>query len=70
MFEILTTIISVLVRARLTSNNYEWLGMTTKNGFAGNHDQNHQYVNRALLVNRNAIADSVDNLSFVNLPLI
>ena len=29
MFEILTTIIFVVVRARLTSNDYEWLGMTT-----------------------------------------
>ena len=29
MFEILATIISVVVQARLTSNDYELLGMTT-----------------------------------------
>ena len=29
MFEILTMIISVIVLARLTSNDYELLGMTT-----------------------------------------
>ena len=29
MFEILTTIIFVIVQARLTSNDYKWLGMTT-----------------------------------------